>query len=450
MTTHHRFTNREIADILAGVAARCKSSTPTVSASSPSRTPRKVSATWRATSTRSTRPANWSRSRAWAGPSPTPSTHCSSMAPTPSSTRWPRRCPGRGGHDAGARHGAEEGQTPLGGAGHRQCGVAARGRRRRPTARPQGFGAKSEEKILKGIELLDKRSAQGGDERTPIGVARPLALGMIAELQARVARRRHRTDRAWPAACAAGRRPSATWTSSASARQPSAVMAAFRSLPEVADVRRQRARPRAAWCWATGCRWICAWSNASTGARRCNTSPAARSTTSPLRELALKQGWSLNEYGLTATGDGAAPEGEQRFLPKKMNSTPFWGWTGCRPSCAKTAARCRRRGTMPCRADHDWRFAGRTARPHHLERRRRQRGRDGRAARARGYRYWNVSDHSVGLGIVQGVDGEKLRRQRVEIDAYNRHCAEQGIDFRLLQGSEVEILADGRWGCPTT
>ncbi|MBK8794916.1 MAG: PHP domain-containing protein [Anaerolineales bacterium] len=34
----------------------------------------------------------------------------------------------------------------------------------------------------------------------------------------------------------------------------------------------------------------------------------------------------------------------------------------------------------------------------------------------------------------------------MEIDAYNRHCAEQGIDFRLLQGSEVEILADGTLG----
>jgi DNA polymerase (family 10) len=70
------------------------------------------------------------------------------------------------------------------------------------------------------------------------------------------------------------------------------------------------------------------------------------------------------------------------------------------------------------------------------------------AARARGYRYWNISDHSIGLGIVQGVDAEKLRRQRAEIDAYNRHCAEEGIDFRVLQGSEVEILADGSLGLP--
>lgn len=70
------------------------------------------------------------------------------------------------------------------------------------------------------------------------------------------------------------------------------------------------------------------------------------------------------------------------------------------------------------------------------------------AARARGYRYWLVSDHSVGLGIVQGVDAEKLRRQRSEIDAYNRRCTETGVDFRLLQGSEVEILADGSLGLP--
>jgi len=39
-----------------------------------------------------------------------------------------------------------------------------------------------------------------------------------------------------------------------------------------------------------------------------------------------------------------------------------------------------------------------------------------------------------------------LRRQRVEIDAYNAQCAGRGIDFRLLQGSEVEILADGTLG----
>ena len=68
------------------------------------------------------------------------------------------------------------------------------------------------------------------------------------------------------------------------------------------------------------------------------------------------------------------------------------------------------------------------------------------AAQRRGYRYWSVSDHSIGLGIVQGVDADKLARQRTEIAAYNATCAERGSDFRLLQGSEVEILADGELG----
>ena len=42
-----------------------------------------------------------------------------------------------------------------------------------------GFGAKSEEKILRGIELLERR---GGDTRLPLGVARPVVLDLIASL----------------------------------------------------------------------------------------------------------------------------------------------------------------------------------------------------------------------------------------------------------------------------
>ena len=39
-----------------------------------------------------------------------------------------------------------------------------------------------------------------------------------------------------------------------------------------------------------------------------------------------------------------------------------------------------------------------------------------------------------------------MQRQRLEIDAYNRQCAAEGVDFRLLQGTEAEILADGTLG----
>ena len=44
--------------------------------------------------------------------------------------------------------------------------------------RLKGFGAKTEERILKNIELLSRRS----DDRTPIGSSRPLAEGLANEL----------------------------------------------------------------------------------------------------------------------------------------------------------------------------------------------------------------------------------------------------------------------------
>ncbi|MEZ4640942.1 MAG: PHP domain-containing protein, partial [Caldilineaceae bacterium] len=69
-------------------------------------------------------------------------------------------------------------------------------------------------------------------------------------------------------------------------------------------------------------------------------------------------------------------------------------------------------------------------------------------ARKRGYRYWCVTDHSVGLGVTGGLDGDRLREQAKEIAALNQKYAEDGIDFRLLRGIEVEILADGSLGLP--
>jgi DNA polymerase (family 10) len=62
-----------------------------------------------------------------------------------------------------------------------------------------------------------------------------------------------------------------------------------------------------------------------------------------------------------------------------------------------------------------------------------------RAARARGYRYILITDHSQSLGVTGGLTPERLKKQRHEIDAVNARLS--GI--RVLQGAEVEILADG-------
>lgn len=63
------------------------------------------------------------------------------------------------------------------------------------------------------------------------------------------------------------------------------------------------------------------------------------------------------------------------------------------------------------------------------------------AAKARGLRCLAVTDHSQSLGVANGLTPERLRAQRQEITALQ---AELGMGFHLLQGSEVEIRADGQ------
>lgn len=67
-----------------------------------------------------------------------------------------------------------------------------------------------------------------------------------------------------------------------------------------------------------------------------------------------------------------------------------------------------------------------------------------RACIERGYQYAAVTDHSRSLGVAGGLSIEKLRAQRREVDALNDRLA----PFRLLAGSEVDILADGTLDYP--
>ena len=64
-----------------------------------------------------------------------------------------------------------------------------------------------------------------------------------------------------------------------------------------------------------------------------------------------------------------------------------------------------------------------------------------RACRDRGYAYAAVSDHSHGLAIAGGMSAQEAADQRRAIDDIN---AEHGSGFRLLQGIEANIGADGR------
>ena len=60
-----------------------------------------------------------------------------------------------------------------------------------------------------------------------------------------------------------------------------------------------------------------------------------------------------------------------------------------------------------------------------------------------GLQYLGIADHSKSSFQANGLDEERLRAQIAEIRALNRRFREEGTKFRLLAGSEVDILKDG-------
>jgi len=66
------------------------------------------------------------------------------------------------------------------------------------------------------------------------------------------------------------------------------------------------------------------------------------------------------------------------------------------------------------------------------------------AAKARGYEYLVISDHSVSMGFIHGLSTDRVREQRAIIDDLNKSYK----DFKLLQGIEVNIRGNGNLDYP--
>ena len=60
-----------------------------------------------------------------------------------------------------------------------------------------------------------------------------------------------------------------------------------------------------------------------------------------------------------------------------------------------------------------------------------------------GLDYWAITDHSRASFQANGLDEGRLRSQLAEIADLNKRIEDEGSDFRLLTGIEVDILKDG-------
>ena len=295
-----------------------------------------------------------------------------------------------------------------------------------------GMGKKSEQRILEGIAAL-----QSIPDRIPLGIARPMALGMLDALREALPDVILKSELAGSAR--RWRETVGDLDILVAATDSMPIMDAFSSLPQVKEillkgetktsVRLQNGlqvdlRVLPPERWGTALQYF-------TGSKAHNVA---------LRGLALDMGWSLSEYALKRTDTG-----EERLCATEEEVYELLGLPWIPPELREDrgeiqAAQEKRlprlvevsdlRGQL--HGHSDW-SDGRATLEEMAE-----------AARSRGYEYFLISDHSVGLGMTNGLDAGRLRGQRKLIDSLNRRWS----DFRILAGVEVEVKADGSLGLP--
>lgn len=289
-----------------------------------------------------------------------------------------------------------------------------------------GMGAKSETVILEGIASLARRT-----DRISIGDAYPIAMRILDRLL--------KMDGAQRGDVAGSLR---RWRATIGdidllvvSTEPAPIMQAFVESPEVARVLGHGGTKSSVELFSgqqVDLRILPLESYGTllayfTGSKEHNVK---------MRELALKQGLSLNESSFTPVSGGpdilCATEEEVYatlglpWIPPEMREDRGEIEAAQAGKLPKLIELADMQGDMQL---HTTWSDGKTS---VLEM--------AKAAMARGLKYMLTTDHSHSLGVVQGMHPEDIAKQRKEIDAAN---AELGGAFTVLQGAEVEIKADG-------
>jgi DNA polymerase (family 10) len=156
-----------------------------------------------------------------------------------------------------------------------------------------------------------------------------------------------------------------------------------------------------------------------------------------LRRIAMKQGYKLNEYGLFKNERKIKGETEEEiyeklgmdWIPPEMRENQGEIDLAIQKKLPVLIELKDIRGDFHCHTNWD---GGEHSILEMVEK-----------AISLGYEYIGIADHTQSLKIENGLDEKRLLEQRKEIDSLNKSFKEQGINFTVLQGSEVDILKDG-------
>ncbi len=287
-----------------------------------------------------------------------------------------------------------------------------------------GIKEKTEENILRGIEMLKR-----GKERMPLGKALPLADDIIKHLwdSAPVAklalagssRRFRETVRDLDILC--------------TSEKPREVMNAFVHLPHVRDVL-AHGPTKSSVVLHEGIQVDLRVVESDSFGAALAYFTGSKAHNIRLREMALKAGLKLNEYGIFREKDSKKLGGKDEGDIYRVLGLPYIP-PELREDTGEVEAAIS--GSLPSLVElkdikgdlhvHTNESDG----SHSIEEL-------VRAARKRGYSYIAITDHTKGLGIAGGLDEDKVLGQIKHIDSINRKLR----GFRVLKGTEVDIRSD--------
>lgn len=300
----------------------------------------------------------------------------------------------------------------------------------------KGFGAKTEEKILAGIEAQRRKKSS---TRILLASAYPFAQHVVAMLRDACGEAIH--DIA-PAGSLRRLKPTIGDLDilvSADASQHGKIIDAFIKLPFVRDINAKGTTKASIVAqnglqvdlrvlepknWGTALQYF-------TGSKEHNIA---------LRQIALAQGLSLNEWCFTTLKGGT-----EIFAPTEAEVYEKLGLQWIPPELREATNELELAQNKQLPHLIEWQALKGDLQMH-------SNWSDGKstiaqmaeAARARGLHYIAITDHSAGLGVTRGLTPERAKEQWKEIDALNKTFK----DFVVLKSIELEIHADGTLDFP--
>jgi DNA polymerase (family 10) len=293
-----------------------------------------------------------------------------------------------------------------------------------------GIQAKTEENILKGIELIKR-----GTERRPLGRVLPLADDIVRRMKDAAP-----VDKI--AVAGSIRRMKETVKDIdilTTSKKPEALMDAFVKLPHVSRVL-MHGPTKSSVVTEEGIQVDLRVVEEDSFGAALQYFTGSKQHNIRLREMAVKAGLKLNEYGVFKEPGEKKIGGKTEEEMYKALKLP-WIPPELREDTGEIEAALA--GTLPdlvtledIKGDlhvHTKESDG----SHDLDT-------VVQAARKKGYDYIAITDHTKGLGVAHGLDEKRLREQIRLIDEANTKLS----GFKILKGTEVDIRADGRLDLP--